>query len=118
MQELQGRAECLQCENDQLQAQVEKSYELGRYVQDDDRVEHPIARNKGKEPIIPDVVDAFADDELFSGRSPSMSPSLERNARGSISAKLRMKHSHRPAFSDAVSGAFGMAMREANRKQN
>ena len=80
MQELQGRAKLLQSENDQLLAQVEKSRELGRDVQDGDRVEHPITRNKGKEPLIPDDVDALVDDELSSGRSPSMSPSPRRNA--------------------------------------
>ena len=74
MQELQCRAECLQRENDQLWAQVEKSRKLGRDVQDGDHFEHPIARNKGKEPIISDDVDALVDDELSLGRSPSMSP--------------------------------------------
>ena len=58
MQELQGRVESLQCENDQLLAQVEKSCELGRDEQDGNRAEHPFARHKGKEPIIPDDVDA------------------------------------------------------------
>ena len=48
MQELQARVERLQCENDQLQAQVEKIRYLEKDVRDDDRVEHPIARNKGK----------------------------------------------------------------------
>ena len=48
MQELRGHVERLQCENDQLRAQVEKSRELGRDVRDDDRAEQPIARNKGK----------------------------------------------------------------------
>ena len=48
MQQLQGRAELLQRENDQFKAQVEKIHELGRDVQDGDCPEHPIARNKGK----------------------------------------------------------------------
>ena len=118
MQELQDRAERLQRKNDQLRAQVEKSRERGRDVQDGDRAEHPIARNKGKEPVIPYNVNAPANDELSLGRSPSMSPPLGRNAQGSTRAKSRRKHSHRPAFSDVVSGASGRARREVHRKQN
>ena len=96
MQELQGRVERLQRKNDQLGAQVEKSRELGRDVQDGNRAKYPIAHNKGKEPIIPDNVDAPADDELSLGISPSMSLPLGRNTRGSTSAKSRWKHLHRP----------------------
>ena len=115
---MQGRDEHLQRENDQLRAQVEKSCELGRDVQDGDHAEQPSALNKGKEPIIPDDVDAPTDDELSSSRSPSMSPPPGRNALGNTRAKSRRKYSHRPAFSDAVSGASGRARREANKKQN
>ena len=118
MQELQGRVERLQHKNDQKRAQIEKSRELGRDVQDGNRSKYPIAHNKGKEPIIPDNVDAPADDELSLGISLSMSPPLGRNTRGNTSAKSRWKHSHRPAFSDVVNGASSRARRETNRKQN
>ena len=101
-----------------MRAQVEKSYELGRDVQDGDHAEQPIALNKGKEPIIPDDVGAPTDDEFSSDRSPSMSPLPGRNSQGNTRAKSRRKHSHRPAFSDAVSGASGRPRREANKKQN
>ena len=74
MQELQARIECLQRENDQLRSQVEKSLKLGNDVREGDRVEHPIVRNKGKEPIISDDGDAPANDELSSRGSLSISP--------------------------------------------
>ena len=92
MQELQARTECLQRENDQLRAQVEKILELGRDVRDENRAEHPIACNKGKEPITSGEGDAPIDDELSSKRSPSMNPPSGRNARGSTRAKSRRKH--------------------------
>ena len=104
MQELQAYAERLQRENDQLWAQVVETRDLGKDVRDDDRVEHPIARNKGKKPIIFGDGDAPVDDELSSRRSPSMSPSPRRNAWGSTRAKLQRKHLHRPALSYIVSG--------------
>ena len=74
MQELQVRDERLQRDNDQLRAQVEESCDLGKDVRDDDRVEYPIARNKGKEPIIFSNSDSSIDDELSSRRSRSTSP--------------------------------------------
>ena len=83
--ELQARAKCLQRENDQLQSQVEKNVELGKDVQSDDRAEHPVVCNKGKEPII-SYNEAPTDDELSFGRSPSTSPSPGRTARGSTRA--------------------------------
>ena len=76
MHELQARVERLQHENDQLRAQVEKSLQLRRDMRDGDRVEHPVARNKGKKPMISDDGDSPAYDELSFGRSPSMSPPL------------------------------------------
>ena len=88
MQELQACAECLQRENDQLWAQVVESRDLGKDVRDDDRVEHTIVRNKGKEPIISNDSDTPIDDKLFFGRSPSWSPSPGRNARGSTRTKF------------------------------
>ena len=69
-------------------------------------------------PIIPDDVDALANDELSLSKSLSRSPLPGRNTRGSTRAKSRRKHSHRSTFNDAVNGAFGRAKREANRKQN
>ena len=98
MQELQARVKSLQRENDQLQAQVEKNCELGKDVRDGDHAEHPIACNKEKEPITSGDSDALIDDELSFGRSPSTSPPLGRNARGSTRAKSRRKHSHCPVL--------------------
>ena len=81
MKELQGHVERLQWENDQLRAQIEKSRNLGKDVRDNGRAVHPIASNKGKEPIIPDNVDTLAYDELSSSNSPSLSLSPVKNAR-------------------------------------
>ena len=98
----------MQCENDQLWAQVEKSRDLGKDVRDGDRDEYPIARNKGKESIV-SKNDSLEDDELSSMRSLSTSPLPGRNAQSSTRAKSRRKHSHRPALNDAVSGASRQA---------
>ena len=92
MKELQGQAESLQCENDQLQAQIEKSCDLGKDVQDNGRTAHPIARNKGKEPIVLDDVDTPVDDELSSGNSPSLSLSLAKNVKKGTKAKSCKRH--------------------------
>ena len=74
MKELQDHAKHLQHKNDRLQTQVEKRRGLGeRDLQDNGQARHPIARDKGKEPIIPDDVDTPADDELSSGGSPNLS---------------------------------------------
>ena len=62
--------------------------------------------------------DALENDEFSSRRSPSMSPLLRRNARGSTRAKSRRKHSHRPALSDVVSGASYRARERADKRQN
>ena len=58
---------------------IEKSRDLGKDVRDSGRAVHPFARNKGKEPIIPDDVDTPADDELSLGSSRylSLSPAKE-----------------------------------------
>ena len=95
-----------------------ESHDLGNDVRDGDRTEHPIAHNKEKEPIISSDSDAPVDDELFSGRSLSMSPPLGRNARGSTRAKSRRKHSHHPALSDAVNGASRRARKQAYKREN
>ena len=63
---------------------MEKSRELAR---DSSHAVHPFARNKGKELLIPDDDNALTDDELFPGRSLSMSLTLGRNAWGNIRAK-------------------------------
>ena len=59
---------------------MEKSRKLGNDVRDGDSVEHPIARNEGKEAITSDDGDAPADNELSFKRSPSTSPPPRRNA--------------------------------------
>ena len=74
MKELQDHAEHLQHENDCLLAQVEKRRYLGKKdVQDSGQARHPTARDKGKEPIVPDDVDTPVDDELSSGSLPNLS---------------------------------------------
>ena len=77
-----------------------------------------MARNRGKEPIIPDDVDTLVDDELSSGSSPSLSPSPTKNARESIKVKSRKKPSHHPAFSDAINGISRRARRKLGKRQN
>ena len=115
MKELQGHAEQLQWENDQLRAQIEKIRDLGKYVRDGSRVAYPITRNKGKEPVIPDDVDTPTDDELSLGSSPSLSLSSTMNTRESAKAKSRKRPSHHLAFSNAVSGASLRARKERSR---
>ena len=82
MRELQDRAEHLQPEKDHLRAQVEKRHDLGESdVQDSSQARHPTARDKGREPIVPNDVDTPADDELSSGNSPNLSPAKSSKAR-------------------------------------
>ena len=83
-------------------------------MKDSGRALHPVPRNRGKEPIIPDEADAPADDELSSGSSPPLGLSLAKNTR----VKLRKRTSHCPAFNDVVSGASRRARREVGRGQN
>ena len=52
-----------------------------RDVQDSDQVRHPTARDKGKEPVIPDDVDTPVDNELSSSSSPNLSPAKSSRAR-------------------------------------
>ena len=108
MRELQGRSKCLQRENDKLRAQIGESHDLGKDVRDSNRAVHQIAHNKRKEPIVPNDVDTITDDELSSGSSLLLSLSSTKNTR----AKLRKRPSHRPAFSNTVSGASCRARRE------
>ena len=60
-------------------------------MQDSDRALHLVPRNKGKEPIILNEVDALIDDELSLGTSPPLDPSPSKNT----IAKLRKRTSHR-----------------------
>ena len=116
MKELQGHAKRLQRENDQLQAQIEKSRDLGKDVGDGGRAAHLLTHNKGKEPIIPNDVDTPADDELSSSGSPSLSLSQTKNVRERAKAKLSKRPSHHPAFSNVVSGTSRRARREISRR--
>ena len=79
---------------------------------------HPIARNWGKEPVIPDDVDTLADDELSSSSSPSLSLSPTKNARESTKAKSCKKSVHHPTFKDAISGTSRRTRRETDMRQN
>ena len=118
MKELQDHVECLHRENDQLRASIEKIHDLGKDVQDKGQAMHLIARNREKEPIIPDKVDTPTNDELSSGSSPSLSLSPAKNAQESTKAKSHKKPSHHPAFRDAISGASRKVRKEADRRQN
>ena len=82
-------------------------------MQDIDRALHPVPRNKGKEPIIPDKADALTDDELSSGSSPPLGLSPVKNTR----AKSCKRTSHRLAFSNAVNGMSRRARREVGKGQ-
>ena len=79
---------------------------------------HQIARNKGKELIIPNDVDTSADGELSSGSSSPFSLSPTKDTRGSTNTKLHKRPSQHPAFSDAFSGTSRKARREVGRRQN
>ena len=94
MKELQGHAECLHQENDQLRAQIKKKCDLRKDVRDSGRATHPTIRNKGKEHIVLDDVDTLADEELSSGGSPSLTLSPAKDARGSTKAKSCKRSSH------------------------
>ena len=48
MKELQDQAKLLWCENDQLQAQIEKSRDPGKVAWESGRDAQPITRDKGK----------------------------------------------------------------------
>ena len=114
MKELQGQAENLRHENDQLRAQIEKS---SKDTENNGRNVQPITRDKEKGPIVPDDVDTPMGDELSSGSYPSLNLSPVRNTQKSIRTKSRKRHSPHPAFSDIFSGASRRAMREAGRRQ-
>ena len=105
MKELQGQAERLRCKNYQLQAQIEKSRDLGKDVRDSGRDTQLITRNKGKGPVVPGDIDTLVDDELSSGSSPSLNLSLAKNTQESTRTRSRNRLSPHPAFSDAISGA-------------
>ena len=77
---------------------------------------HLIARNRGKEPVIPNNVNTPMDDELSSGSSPCLSFSPAKNARESTKTKSHKKPSHHPIFNDAISGTSCKTRREAGRQ--
>ena len=105
MKEMQGQAKRLWRENDQLQAQIEKSSDLGKDIRDSYHVAQPIARDKGKEPIAPNDVDTPADDELSLGNSPSLSLSSIKNAPESPKTRSYKRLSPHLAFIVVVSCA-------------
>ena len=115
MKELQGHAEQLQRENDQLGAQMEKSRNLGKYVRDGDKAMYQITRNKGKEPIILVNVDTPADDESSSSNSSSLSLSPTKNTQEFEKAKSWKRPPHHLAFRDAVCNSSYRARRETSR---
>ena len=78
---------------------------------------YPIARNRGKEPIIPNDVNTPGDDELSSSSSPSLSLSPAKDARESLNARSHKRPLYHPTFNDVVSGASRKARREAGRRQ-
>ena len=81
-------------------------------MQDNGQARHPTARDKGKEPIVPDDVDTLADDKLSLGSSPNLSPAKSSRPRS------RQRHLHHPAFSNADNSTFYWARREMGREQN
>ena len=81
-------------------------------MQDSSQARHSIARDKGKEPIVPNNVDTPTDNELSSSNLPDLS--LAKSSR----ARLRQRCSHRPAFSNAVSGTLRRARKKVSRGQN
>ena len=85
MKELQGQAERLWCDNDQLRAEIEKSHNLGKDMRDSDFDAQPIARDKGKGPVAPDNVDTLMDDELSLGSFPSLNLLSAKNTQESTS---------------------------------
>ena len=101
-----------------MRAQIEKNRDLGKYVRASSRAVHPIACNRGKEPIILDDVNTLKNDELSLGSSPSLSLSPTKNARKSSKAKSRRRPTHHPTFNDAINGASHKVRREAGRRQN
>ena len=69
---------------------------------------HPISRNRGKEPVIPNDVDTHADDELSSGNSPSLSLSPTKNDQESTKAKSHKKPLHHlPSMMSLVAHPVG-----------
>ena len=113
MKELQGRVERLRNENDQLGAHIEKSL---KDAQDNGYDVEPIARDKGKGPVVPNDVDTLANDELYSCSSPSLNLLLAKNTWERTKTRSRKMHFPHPAFSDVASGASCKARREASRR--
>ena len=116
MKDLQGWAERLQCENDQLRAQIGKSHHIGKDARDSGRDAQLISRDKGKRPVVPDDVNTLADDELSSGSSPSLNLSSAKNTRESIRTRSCKRPLPHPSFNDAISGASCRVRREVGRR--
>ena len=113
MRELQDHNKHLQCENDRLRAQVEKRRDLGeRYVHDSGQARNLTARDKGKEPIVPDDVDTPANDDLSLSSSPNLFSAKRSNARS------RQRHFHCLAFSNADNGTFRQVRKEIGQGQD
>ena len=117
MKEMQGQAERLWRENDQLRAQIKRSCNLRKDVQDRGCAAQPIVLDKEKEPISPKDVDTPTDNEISSSSSLSLSLSLAKNARENTKTRSCKRPSPHPAFSDVVSEASRRARREAGRRQ-
>ena len=83
MKELQGQAERLRRENDQLRAQIEKNRDLGKDTRDRGHDAQLIARDKGKELVALENVETPVDDELSLGNFSSLNLSLAKNTRES-----------------------------------
>ena len=101
-----------------MQAQIEKNLDLRKDVLDNCRVVCLIARNRRKEPIVPNDVNTPIDDELSSGSSSPSSLSPTKDARGSTKAKSHKRSSQHPVFNDTVSRTSRRARREAGMRQN
>ena len=81
-------------------------------MQDSGQAKHPIVRDKGKKPIVPNDADIPVDDELSSSSRPN--PSSAKSNR----AKSCKRHLHRPAFRNTDNGLLRQAKRETGREQS
>ena len=116
MKELHNQADRLRRDNDQLQAQIEKSRDPKKDSWESGRDAQLIACNKKKGPIPLDDKDTLVDDELSSGSSLSLNLSSTMNAWENTRTKSCKRPLPHPAFSDAVSGASRRSRREVGRR--
>ena len=113
MKELKECVELLPHENDCLLTQVEKKRYLDkRAAQDSGQAQHPVFRDKGKNPIVLDDVDIPEDDELSSDNLPDPSPIKGNKDRS------RKRHSHRLTFSNSNNDLFRRAMGRGHNRPN